>query len=67
MKFRIGDLVRFVDEPIEGHITSMQPNDIVGVTDDTGFVDSRANGQKSRLFSAICAVQMMSLISMLLH
>ncbi|WP_282638020.1 hypothetical protein [Sphingobacterium thalpophilum] len=37
MKFRIGDLVRFVDEPIEGHITSMQGNNIVGVTDDTGF------------------------------
>ena len=37
MKFKIGDLVRFVDEPIEGHITSFQNNDIVGVTDDTGF------------------------------
>ncbi|NGF56335.1 hypothetical protein G5B35_17655 [Parapusillimonas sp. SGNA-6] len=37
MNFKIGDLVRFVDEPIEGHITSIQPNDIVGVTDDTGF------------------------------
>lgn len=37
MNFKIGDLVRFVDEPIEGHITSMQANDIVGVTDDTGF------------------------------
>ncbi|MFD1769361.1 hypothetical protein [Sphingobacterium suaedae] len=37
MKFKIGDLVRFVDEPIEGHITSFQQNDIVGVTDDSGF------------------------------
>lgn len=37
MEFKIGDLVRFVDEPIEGHITSIQANDIVGVTDDTGF------------------------------
>src|SRR5690606_13209978 len=37
MKFKIGDLVRFVDEPIEGHITSFQKNDIVGVTDETGF------------------------------
>ncbi|MBE8719744.1 hypothetical protein [Sphingobacterium pedocola] len=37
MEFKIGDLVRFVDEPIEGHITSLQANDIIGVTDDTGF------------------------------
>lgn len=37
MNLKIGDLVRFVDEPIEGHITSMQANDIIGVTDDTGF------------------------------
>lgn len=37
MNLKIGDLVRFVDEPIEGHITSIQANDIVGVTDDTGF------------------------------
>lgn len=37
MNFKIGDLVRFVDEPIEGHITSIQANDIIGVTDDTGF------------------------------
>lgn len=37
MKFKIGDLVRFVDEPIEGHITSFQANDMVGVTDNTGF------------------------------
>ncbi|MBP3941970.1 hypothetical protein J5U18_00075 [Sphingobacteriaceae bacterium WQ 2009] len=36
-KFKIGDLVRFVDEPIEGHITSFQKNDLIGVTDDTGF------------------------------
>lgn len=37
MKFKIGDFVRFVDEPIEGHITSFHNNDIVGVTDDSGF------------------------------
>lgn len=37
MNFKIGDLVRFVDEPIEGHITSIQTNDILGVTDSTGF------------------------------
>src|SRR5690606_26849006 len=37
MGFKIGDLVRFVDEPIEGHITSFQSNDLIGVTDDTGF------------------------------
>jgi len=37
MKYKIGDLVRFVDEPIEGHITSFQNNNIIGVTDDTGF------------------------------
>lgn len=37
MKYKIGDLVRFVDEPIEGHITSFQANDIVGVTDESGF------------------------------
>jgi len=37
MKFKIGDFVRFVDEPIEGYITSFQQNDIVGVTDDSGF------------------------------
>ncbi len=37
MNFKIGDLVRFVDEPIEGHITSLQANDIIGVTDETGF------------------------------
>jgi hypothetical protein len=37
MIFKIGDLVRFVDEPIEGHITSIQNNDMLGVTDDTGF------------------------------
>lgn len=37
MNLKIGDLVRFVDEPIEGHITSIQANDIIGVTDDTGF------------------------------
>ncbi|MFZ4863167.1 hypothetical protein ACL9RF_13400 [Sphingobacterium sp. Mn56C] len=37
MNYKIGDLVRFVDEPIEGHITSIQANDIIGVTDDTGF------------------------------
>lgn len=37
MNFKIGDLVRFVDEPIEGHITSLQANNIIGVTDETGF------------------------------
>src|SRR5690606_13944329 len=37
MKFKIGDFVRFVEEPIEGHITSFQNNDIIGVTDDSGF------------------------------
>ncbi|PRD51240.1 hypothetical protein [Sphingobacterium gobiense] len=37
MKFKIGDFVRFVDEPIEGHITSFQDNDIIGVTDNSGF------------------------------
>jgi len=37
MKFKIGDFVRFVDEPIEGHITSFQNDDIIGVTDDSGF------------------------------
>lgn len=37
MNFKIGDLVRFVEEPIEGHVTSIQANDIIGVTDTTGF------------------------------
>ncbi|MFD2553455.1 hypothetical protein [Sphingobacterium tabacisoli] len=37
MNLKIGDLVRFVEEPIEGHITSIQANDVIGVTDDTGF------------------------------
>lgn len=37
MNFKIGDLVRFIEEPIEGHITSIQANDILGVTDSTGF------------------------------
>ncbi|NGM66008.1 hypothetical protein [Sphingobacterium sp. SGR-19] len=37
MKFKIGDFVRFVDEPVEGHITSFQNDDIIGVTDDSGF------------------------------
>lgn len=37
MKFKIGDFVRFVDEPIEGNITSFQDDEIVGVTDDSGF------------------------------
>jgi len=36
MEFKTGDLVRFVDEAIEGHITSIK-GDIVGVTDETGF------------------------------
>jgi len=37
MNYKIGDLVRFVDEPIEGHITSFLENGLVGVTDETGF------------------------------
>lgn len=37
MKLKIGDLVRFVDEAIEGHITSFQNDDIIGVTDNSGF------------------------------
>lgn len=37
MRFKIGDFVRFVDEAIEGHVTSIQANDIIGVTDDSGF------------------------------
>lgn len=37
MNYKIGDLVRFVDEPIEGHITSFLENGLIGVTDDTGF------------------------------
>lgn len=37
MIFKIGDFVRFVDESIEGHITSIQDNEMVGVTDETGF------------------------------
>lgn len=37
MSLKIGDLVRFVDEAIEGHVTSLQSNGIIGVTDDTGF------------------------------
>jgi len=36
MNFKTGDLVRFVDEAIEGHITSIK-GDMVGVTDETGF------------------------------
>lgn len=36
-KFKIGDFVRFVDEPIEGYITSFQRDDIIGVTDESGF------------------------------
>ena len=37
MNYKRGDLVRFVEEPIEGHITSFLGNEMVGVTDDTGF------------------------------
>lgn len=37
MNLKIGDLVRFIDEAIEGHITSIQADGIIGVTDDTGF------------------------------
>ncbi|MCL7988221.1 hypothetical protein M8998_09755 [Sphingobacterium sp. lm-10] len=37
MNFKIGDFVRFVDEAIEGHITSFLNDDIIGVTDESGF------------------------------
>lgn len=37
MNLKIRDLVRFVDEPIEGHITSFQAGNIIGVTDSSGF------------------------------
>ncbi|WP_257668806.1 DUF2027 domain-containing protein [Parapedobacter tibetensis] len=37
MKFKLGDFVRFVDEDLEGHITSFMPNDLVGVTGADGF------------------------------
>ena len=37
MNFKIGDFVRFVDEAIEGHITSFLSDDIIGVTDESGF------------------------------
>lgn len=37
MNIKLGDLVRFVDEPIEGYVTSIQDNDLIGVTDETGF------------------------------
>lgn len=37
MKFKIGDFVRFVDEDLEGHITSFLDNDVVGVTGSDGF------------------------------
>lgn len=37
MKLKIGDFVRFVDEPIEGRITSINDTEIIGVTDDSGF------------------------------
>lgn len=37
MKIKIGDLVRFVDEAIEGHVTSFQSGDMIGVTDESGF------------------------------
>lgn len=37
MNFKIGDFVRFVDEAIEGYITSFGKDDLVGVTDDSGF------------------------------
>ncbi|MFD2600402.1 hypothetical protein ACFSQ3_15715 [Sphingobacterium corticis] len=37
MKFKIGDFVRFVDEAIEGHITSFHSEEIMGVTDESGF------------------------------
>lgn len=37
IKYKIGDFVRFVDEAIEGYITSFRGDGMVGVTDDTGF------------------------------
>ena len=37
MKFKIGDFVRFVDEDMEGYITSFNENGLVGVTDEAGF------------------------------
>ncbi len=37
MTFKIGDFVRFVDEDIEGYITSFHKGDLVGVTDEAGF------------------------------
>lgn len=37
MTFKIGDFVRFVDEDIEGYITSFHKEDLVGVTDEAGF------------------------------
>ncbi len=37
MKFKIGDFVRFVDEDIEGYITSFDKGDLVGVTDEADF------------------------------
>lgn len=37
MTFKIGDFVRFVDEDLEGNITSFLGSDMVGVTDTDGF------------------------------
>ena len=37
MKFKIGDFVRFVDEDLEGNITSFLDNGMVGVTGTDGF------------------------------
>lgn len=37
MEYKIGEFVRFVDEDIEGYITSIKNNNLIGVTDDSGF------------------------------
>lgn len=37
MEYKVGDFVRFVDENIEGYITSIQSDTLIGVTDESGF------------------------------
>lgn len=37
MEYKIGDFVRFVDENIEGYVTSIQSDVLIGVTDVSGF------------------------------
>lgn len=37
MEYKIGDFVRFVDENIEGYVTSIQSDILIGVTDESGF------------------------------